>query len=134
MVIARLEKQPNKNPHDAWWLAINGGIEPELLHLSQAIDNQTLVQKVVAAQAQSLVIDLTTLDSFDSRGLLLLLMLYKQLSDENILLVLRNPSSYLQRILRIMQVDHFFQIEVGGNPQGGRESKDKSTPSLKGKK
>jgi anti-anti-sigma factor len=129
MVIARLEKQVNGDPQDAWLLAINGAVEPELLHFSQAVDNQTLVQKVVAARAQKFVIDLTTLSSFDSRGLLLLLMLYKQLSDKNIPLVLRNPNSYLQRILRIMQVDHFFHVEVGENPEGGQESKDKSTPS-----
>ncbi|MCL4297768.1 MAG: STAS domain-containing protein [Anaerolineae bacterium] len=129
MIIARLEKQPNQDSRDAWWLAINGVIEPELLHFSQAIDNQTLVQKVVAAQAQKFVIDLSTLSSFDSRGLLLLLLLYKQLSDKNIPLVLRNPNAYLQRILRIMQVDHFFEIEVGENSRGNKESHDESAPS-----
>lgn len=129
MVIARLEKQPNQDSHDAWWLAINGVVEPELLHFSQAIDNQTLVQKVVAAQAQRFVVDLTTLSSFDSRGLLLLLILYKQLSDENIPLILRNPNAYLQRILRIMQVDHFFEIEIGENSKLDQESQDKSTPA-----
>ena len=129
MVIARLKKQPNQDSHDAWWLAINGVVEPELLHFSQAIDNQTLVQKVVAAKAQRFVIDLTALSSFDSRGLLLLLVLYRQLSDENIPLVLRNPNSYLQRILRIMQVDHFFEIEVGENSEEEQESQDKSDPS-----
>lgn len=129
MIVARLEKQPNQDTHDAWWLAINGVVEPELLHFAQALDNQTLVQKVVAAQAQRFVVDLTTLSSFDSRGLLLLLLLYKQLSEENIPLVLRNPNSYLQRILRIMQVDHFFEIEVGKDSEGDQENQEKSAPS-----
>ncbi|MBE7549609.1 MAG: STAS domain-containing protein [Anaerolineales bacterium] len=129
MIIARLEKQPNREPHDAWWLVINGVIEPELLHFSQAIDNQTLVQKVIAARAQKFVIDLTTLSNFDSRGLLLLLLLYRQLSDENIPLVLRNPNSYLQRILRIMQVDHFFEIDVGENPKGNHDNPGRSARS-----
>lgn len=129
MIVARLEKQPNQDSRDTWWLAINGVVEPELLHFSQAIDNQTLVQKVVAAQAQKFVVDLSTLSSFDSRGLLLLLMLYKQLSDKNIPLVLRNPNAYLQRILRIMQVDHFFEIEVGEILKGNHDNPGSSAPS-----
>lgn len=113
MIIARLEKRAEIDPRDTWWLMIEDGAGQELFHLAQALDNQAIVQRAKTAQMQKFVIDLTPLNSFDSQGLQLLLMLYKQLSEQNVMLVLRNPNYFLQRIFRILQVDRFLEIETG---------------------
>lgn len=123
MIRARLIKQLTDDPRDVWWLELEDSVGWYAFHLAQALDSQTLIQKAKAVQAHKFVIDLTTLSSFDSHGLQLLLMLYKQLSDQDIMLVLHNPNYFLQRILRILQIDRFLQIETderGKDTEGGQ--------------
>lgn len=113
MIIARLEKRTANDPRDSWWLELEDSVGQESFHLVQALDSQAIVQRAKTAQVKKFVIDLTPLNSFDSQGLQLLLMLYRQLFDQNIMLVLHNPNYFLQRIFRILQVDRFLEIEMG---------------------
>jgi anti-anti-sigma factor len=125
MLKAKLEKKLSYDPRDAWWLELNGGVEREAFQLAPAIENNAILQRVQKAKAQKLVVDLTTTKDFDSRGVQLLLILYRQLIDQHIQLVLRNPTVYLSRVLRIMQIDRIFEVEFDENPEGGKESDSK---------
>jgi anti-anti-sigma factor len=69
------------------------------------------LQRILETQAHKLVIDLSGIERFDSLGLQLLLLIYRQLADHQFRIILRNPSPHLQRILRIMQIDRLFQVE-----------------------
>jgi anti-anti-sigma factor len=111
MIKGTLEKRFNQNRNGVWWLQINGSVEREAFPLMSAIEDNTLLQKFVAVQEQQLVIDLSTLEEFDSRGLQVLLMLHKQFTPQNIQVTLRNPNPYLSRIFRITQFDRFFPVE-----------------------
>ncbi|MBI1881212.1 MAG: STAS domain-containing protein [Chloroflexi bacterium] len=111
MLKAKLEKRHPRDPHDGWWLELNGAVDRETFQLPSAIENGVILDKMVEAHAQKLVIDLTTLEAFDSGGVQLLVMLYKQFSEQNMRIALRNPSPYLSRVLRIMQLDRLFELE-----------------------
>ncbi len=117
MVRARLERKPSQNPYDGWWLEINGTVPPETFQLAPAIENNTILQRVIQAASNELIIDFSSLKEFDSRGLQLLLMLYRQFSAQNIQIVLYNPHPYLIRVLRIMQVDRVFKVEMDKSAQ-----------------
>lgn len=117
MIKARLERRRNPNPYGGWWLEINGVVPPETFQLAPAIDNNVILQRMLQAAATELVLDFSTLKEFDSRGLQLLLMLSKQLSPQNIQIVLYNPNPYLRRVLRIMQFDRVFKVELDENSQ-----------------
>ncbi len=118
MVKARLEKIFTHETQGAWWLELNGSIDPEKFQLPSAIESNAILNRLIETHAQKLIIDFTTLTEFDSRGIQLLLMLYKQFISDNIHIVLRNPNSYLSRVLRIMQIDQVFEIEFDDYYQG----------------
>lgn len=117
MVKAHLERRCSKDPYQGWWLEINGSIPPETFQLAPAIENNLILQRMHEIPSDELVIDFSTLNEFDSRGLQLLLMLYKQFSPQNIKIILRNPSPYLRRVLRIMQFDRVFIVEIDDNSE-----------------
>ncbi|MCK6628580.1 MAG: STAS domain-containing protein [Anaerolineae bacterium] len=117
MIKARLERRRSPNPYSGWWLEINGAVPPETFQLAPAIENNVILQRMLEAASTELVIDFSTLKEFDSRGLQLLLMLYKQFSPQNIQIVLRNPNPYLRRVLRIMQFDRVFKVELDENSE-----------------
>jgi anti-anti-sigma factor len=56
------------------------------------------------------VIDLGAMKDFDSCGMQMLLMLYKQFTDQNMSIVLQNPAPNLSRMLHIMQLDRWFEV------------------------
>lgn len=115
MVRARLERKSSQNPYDSWWLEINGTVPAETFQLAPAIENNFILQRMLQAASNELVIDFSSLKEFDSRGLQLLLMLYRQFSPQSIQIVLRNPHPYLSRVLRIMQFDRVFKVEIDEN-------------------
>lgn len=117
MIKARLERRRNPNPYGGWWLEINGVVPPETFQLAPAIENNVILQRMLEAASTELVIDFSTLKEFDSRGLQLLLLLYKQFSPQNIQIILRNPNPYLRRVLRIMQFDRVFKVELDENSE-----------------
>ncbi len=112
MVRARLERKHSQKPYDGWWLEINGTAPPETFQLAPAIENNIILQRMIQAASNELIIDFSSLKEFDSRGLQLLLMLYRQFSPQNIQIVVRNPHPYLSRVLRIMQFDRVFKVEM----------------------
>ncbi|MDX1520328.1 MAG: STAS domain-containing protein [Anaerolineae bacterium] len=63
-------------------------------------------------QASSLVIDMSHLENIDSSGLRYLLDLRDGLIQANRKVILRNPNPYLRRLLRIMQFEPLFVIEL----------------------
>jgi anti-anti-sigma factor len=61
---------------------------------------------------QTLVVDLTEVEYIDSQGLKFLLDLHKKLSEQNLTIILQNPTPHLRRLFRIMQFERIFEIEV----------------------
>lgn len=112
MVKARLERRNSRDPNESWWLELNGATPPQVVQLDSAIENNFILQHMLNLASERLVIDFSQLKEFDSHGLLLLLRLSQQFSPQNIQIVLHNPSSYLSRVLRIMQFDRVFKVEI----------------------
>lgn len=118
MVKARLERKNSRDPNDGWWLEINGTVPPESFHLASAVENHLILQRMLEINSAELVIDFSNLTEFDSRGLLLLLRLSNQFSPQHIQIILHNPSPYLSRVLRIMQFEQVFKLEMDENFKG----------------
>jgi anti-anti-sigma factor len=110
MINVRLEKRLSNDPRSAYWLKLNGIVDREIFQLPAAIESNTILNKMVEAHAQKLVIDLSAVKDFDSRGVQMLVMLYRQFSEQNMPIVLQNPGPYLSRVLRIMQLDRLFEV------------------------
>ena len=110
MIKAKLEKKPDKHPNEVWCLELNGSIARQDFRLTPIIDYKTIVNKIVEAQTNRLVIDLSTAQRFDSEAVRILLTLYKEMTEQNIHLALQNPTPHLSRVLRIMQFDRIFEI------------------------
>ena len=110
MVNAKLEKRLCPNPQNAYWLKLSSSVDPELFQLPAAIESNAILNKVLKAQTPKLVINLSAVKDFDSRGMQLLVMLYKQFSEQNLPIVLQNPAPYLSRILHITQLDRWFEV------------------------
>lgn len=108
-----------------WTLKIDNGIGQEDFQSLSAGEDNAILQRLVKAQAQNLVIDLAAAERFGSLGLQLLLLLHKQLAPQNIQIVLRHPSNHLQRLLRIMQFDRIFRIVVEDDGPTGDERQDR---------
>lgn len=95
-----------------WMLKLAGSTDDKDDHLTWLDDHRTeLLQELTQAQAQKLVIDLTVTENLDSQGLVLLIGLHKEFSQQNIQIVLYNPRPFLSSILRIMQFDKIFVVE-----------------------
>jgi anti-anti-sigma factor len=98
---------------DIWTLKLIGGVDSDTHHLMwTTASSADLLQRLVAAKAKKLVIDLSAVDRFDSQGLRLLLIAHKEFSKEKIEIVLKNPNSHLRRLFQIMQFDRVFTVEV----------------------
>jgi anti-anti-sigma factor len=94
-------------------LKLIGNVESRNHHLMWFFDSsEALLQNVAAVGAQKLVVDLTTADRIDSEGLRRLLYAQQDFAKQNIQVVLRNPNPHLRRLLRIMQFDLVFPIEM----------------------
>ena len=59
---------------------------------------------------EAFVIDLSELESIDSRGMGMLINIHKKLSPKNIDIILQGPNERLRRFFRIMQFDRIFTI------------------------
>jgi anti-anti-sigma factor len=96
-----------------WILKLIGGVDKETHHLIwTTYTSADLLQRLVAAKAKKLIIDLTAVDRFDSQGFRLLLNAHKEFSREKIEIVLKNPNPHLRRLFQIMQFDRVFTVEV----------------------
>lgn len=92
---------------DSWVLKLVGDVDTraaKLIYFSE------ISEKLKALQATTLIIDLSEAEIVDSTGLGLLLEAKKELSRQNIEVVLSNPSAHMRRLFAIMQFDQLFSI------------------------
>jgi anti-anti-sigma factor len=111
-MIANFETKLTQDDDGAWILEMSGDIDYRNFELAAVTKSQTILQRLIEAQTPKLIIDLASVGRFDCLGLQLLLLMYRQLAQCQVDLVLRNPSPHLQRILRIMQFDRLFRVET----------------------
>lgn len=110
--MAHLKTELIQNDTGTWTLKLIGSIDSETRHLMWSVDSSAaLLEKLVAAKAKKLIIDLTLAERFDSHGLRLLLNAQKEFSKENVQIVLKRPNSHLKRLFQIMQFDRVFVVE-----------------------
>ena len=114
-MMARFEMKLIQDAHGIWILEIIGNVDCENFQLTSTIENSAIVKRLTEVQAQTLVVDLSAAEQFDSLGLQLLLVLHKQLASHHIQIVLRQPNAHLRRVLRIMQFDRVFRVEAEDN-------------------
>ncbi len=113
---AKLKTKLRQDSPDTWTLTMIGSVDQENFQFLSSIENNAISNRLVEAQAKKLIIDLAATEQFDSLGLQLLLLLYKQLAQRNIQVVLRDPNPHLRRVLRIMQFDRIFRVEADDDP------------------
>ena len=95
-----------------WTLKLVGSIDSETHQLMWSAEGSTaLLEKLQVVQADSLWIDLTETERFDSQGLRLLLNAHKEFSRAQLPIILKNPNAHLNRLFQIMQFDRIFTIE-----------------------
>ena len=100
-----------RDADSVWLLEFAGATDQELFHPMWASEIDAVLKLLEQIEVQKLVIDLTTTQDFDSRGLQFLCQMHKQLVERNIQIILRNPSTHLRQILRIMQFGQIFEVE-----------------------
>jgi anti-anti-sigma factor len=97
---------------DVWTLKIIGFVNASTSYLMLYTDSsQSLLKKLIEAEAKALVIDLSEADGVDSHGLRLLIDAQKEFSAKDIQIILRQPNAHLSRLFRIMQFDRLFTVE-----------------------
>ncbi|MCB0164735.1 MAG: STAS domain-containing protein [Anaerolineae bacterium] len=95
-----------------WTLKLVGSIDSDTHQLMWFTEgSMALLEKLQAAKANSLRIDLSETDRFDSQGLRLLLNAHKEFSRAQLPIILKNPNAHLNRLFQIMQFDRIFAIE-----------------------
>lgn len=95
-----------------WTLKLVGSIDSDTHHLMWSTESSSaLLKKLQEAKADSLWIDLSETERFDSQGLRLLLNAHKEFSRADIPIILRYPNPHLNRLFQIMQFDRIFTIE-----------------------
>ena len=95
-----------------WTLKLIGSVDSETHHLMWVTDgSSSLLRKLRESNADSLQIDLTETDRFDSQGLRLLLNAHKEFSRARVPITLKNPNVHLSRLFQIMQFDRIFSVE-----------------------
>lgn len=95
-----------------WTLKLVGSVDSETHHLMWFTDGSaSLLRKLRESNADSLRIDLTETDRFDSQGLRLLLNAHKEFSRARVPIILKNPNVHLSRLFQIMQFDRIFSVE-----------------------
>lgn len=110
--MSQLKTELIQNDADTWTLKLVGSIDSETRHsMWSEKSSAALLEKLVAAKAKKLFIDLTLAERFDSHGLRLLLNAQKEFSKENVQIVLKSPNSHLKRLFQIMQFDRVFVVE-----------------------
>jgi anti-anti-sigma factor len=110
--MTHLKTELTQSDAKTWTLKLIGSIDSETRHLMWSVDSSAaLLEKLVAAKAKKLVIDLTLAERFDSHGLRLLLNAQKEFSRESVQIVLKSPNSHLKRLFQIMQFDRVFVVE-----------------------
>lgn len=80
------------------------------VHLADPSWLANILEQAIAANIQTLVIDLSAVATIDSRGLRALMHINRQLHQHNIQVVLTNPNNHLKRVFRIMQFERIFTI------------------------
>lgn len=97
---------------EIWTLTLIGFVNASTAALMWFTDrSQTLLMRMVEAEANTLVIDLEQAEGIDSHGLRLLIDAHREFAEKNIQITLRSPNSHLSRLFRIMQFDRLFKIE-----------------------
>ena len=110
--MADLKTELIQNDDVTWTLILVGSVDSQTRHQMWFVESSlALLEKLVAAGAKRLNIDLKLAERFDSHGLRLLLNAQKEFSKENIQIVLKGPNSHLKRLFQIMQFDRVFVIE-----------------------
>lgn len=93
---------------DIWSLRFVGEVDSTT---SRPIWLSDILDAIIRAQAQTLVIDLMVTQIIDSQGLRLLLDIQKACLRHGVQVVLQNPSNHVRRLFRIMQFGRLFVIE-----------------------
>lgn len=96
---------------DGVWLLELAGPTPERLRFLEGDVPLGVLELLARIEGRKLVVDLTSIREFDSKGVLLLCLIHKQLIGRSIQTKLRNPQPHLRDILRITQLDQIFEIE-----------------------
>lgn len=98
---------------NTWTLKLIGHVNASTSHSMWSTDSSfSLLKKLLETNARTLVIDLSDAKTLDSHGLRLLIDAQKEFSTNDIKIVLKNPNSHLSRLLRIMQFDRIFTVEL----------------------
>ena len=92
---------------DNWILKLMGDVDTRVLKLLQFSE---ILEKLEKAEAKSLIIDLSEAEIIGSPGLRLLLKAKRELSRNDIEVILNNPSSHMRRLFRIMRFEQIFII------------------------
>lgn len=87
-------------------LVLEGELDPHTAPTLQAVLDRNL-----AGEQSSLLLDLTALKFIDSSGLRVLIDAHNSLRERDGGLVVRNPSSTAQRLFEITKLDDHFRIE-----------------------
>lgn len=90
-------------------LTLTGELDP---HTAPTL--QEALDRTLATEPTSLLLDLTALKFIDSSGLRVLIDAHRRLSENERELVVRNPSSTAQRLFEITKLDDHFRIEIAG--------------------
>ena len=96
---------------NTWRLILSSEFPDYGYDLAWLMDNKKFFSKLEESEAKKLVIDLSDVERLDSQGLLFLLTTHQKATGSNIRVALRNPSSHMVRLLRIMSFDRIFDIE-----------------------
>ncbi|MBE7467665.1 MAG: STAS domain-containing protein [Anaerolineales bacterium] len=106
-LVTRLTRDANR----IWLLEFLGAADQEVFYQVTETEIPAILKILERSEVGKLVVDLTTSQDFNSRGLEFLHRMYQQLAGRNIAIILRNPSVHLRQVLRIMQLDQAFEIE-----------------------
>lgn len=97
---------------DTWMLSLKGSVESQNHYLMWFFDSSdTLLEKLIAATAKKLVINLADTERIDSDGFRRLFRARQEFAKKDIKITLRHPNQHLSRLLHIMQFDQIFEIE-----------------------
>ena len=95
-----------------WTLKLAGTVDISTQHLIwNSETNTNLLEKLEDTNVETLIIDLSQAERFDSLGLRMLLNVQKDATEKDMSVVLKNPNAHLHRLFKIMQFDKFFFIE-----------------------
>ncbi len=112
MITEQLITEFTPEDNATWRLKLIGSVAGNHYSMRKLIEGKnSLLNKLTETHAQKFIIDLSTTKRLDSQGLRLLLSIHKELSQNDIQIILQNPNLHLYRVLQIMSFDHLFKIE-----------------------